>query len=140
MALLVGTTQIYQLAYALVGLLLVALVLGLFFSRGLWYARRISEGERPTVGRSSHVELIVSNASRTRSPNVEVVDHLPERHPFRGLPLGGFETRKVREPVLFAYDPVAVAPIWRMSHCRLASGSGVTSRPPRGREPVRPAG
>jgi uncharacterized protein (DUF58 family) len=102
MALLVGTTQIYQLAYALVGLLLAALVLGLFFSRGLRYSRRIFEGERPTVGRSSHVELIVSNSSRTRSPNVEVVDHLPERHPFRGLPVGGFETRKVREPVLFA--------------------------------------
>jgi uncharacterized protein (DUF58 family) len=101
-ALLVGTTQIYQLAYALAGLLLAALVLGLFFSRGLRYVRRIPEGERPTVGRSAYVELVVSNASRTRSPNVEVVDHLPERHPFRELPVGGFETRKIREPVLFA--------------------------------------
>ncbi|MDQ3638126.1 MAG: DUF58 domain-containing protein [Actinomycetota bacterium] len=101
-ALLVGTTQIYQLAYALAGLLLAALVLGLFFSRGLRYARRIPEGERPTAGRSSHVELIVSNASRTRSPNVEVVDHFPERRPFRGPPVAGSETRKVREPVLFA--------------------------------------
>jgi uncharacterized protein (DUF58 family) len=100
--LLVGTTQIYQLAYALVGLLLAALVLGFFFSRGLRYTRRIPEGEHPSVGRSSHVELIVSNASRTRSPNVEVVDHLPERHPFRGLPVAGFETWKIRAPVLFA--------------------------------------
>ncbi len=101
-ALLVGTTQIYQLAYALAGLLLAAFVLGLFFSRGLEYARRIPEGERPTVGRSSHVELMVSNASRTRSPNVEVVDHFPERRPFRGPPVAGSETRKIREPVLFA--------------------------------------
>ena len=101
-ALLVGTTQIYQLAYALAGLLLVALVLGLFFSRGLEYARRIPEGERPTVGRSFRVELMVSKASRTRSPNVEVVDHLPERRPFREVPVGGFETQKIREPVLFA--------------------------------------
>ena len=101
-ALLVGTTQIYQLAYALAGLLLAALVLGLFFSRGLRYARRIPEGERPIVGCSSHVDLMVSNASRTRSPNVEVVDHLPERHPFRGLPVGGFETRKIQGPVFFA--------------------------------------
>jgi uncharacterized protein (DUF58 family) len=101
-ALLVGTTQIYQLAYAFVGLLLAALVLGLFFSRGLRYTRRIPEGERPTVGRSSHVELMVSNASRTRSPNVEVVDHIPGRRLFRGLPVGGFETRKIRESVLFA--------------------------------------
>ncbi|MCA1716382.1 MAG: DUF58 domain-containing protein [Actinobacteria bacterium] len=100
-ALLIGTTQIYQLAYAFAGLLLAALVLGLFFSRGLRYARRIP-GERSTVGRSSHVELTVSNASRTRSPNVEVLDHLPERRPFRGPPVGGFETRKIREPVLFA--------------------------------------
>ena len=101
-ALLVGTTQIYQLAYALAGLLLAALVLGLFFSRGLEYARRIPEGERPTAGRSSHVELAVPNASRTRSPNVEVVDHLPERRSFRGPPVAGTETRKTREPVLFA--------------------------------------
>jgi uncharacterized protein (DUF58 family) len=101
-ALLIGTTQIYQLAYALVGLLLAALVLGLFFSRGLRYARRIPEGERPTVGRSSPVELIVSNVFRTHSPNVEVVDRLPERRTFRGLPVLGFETREIREPVLFA--------------------------------------
>jgi uncharacterized protein (DUF58 family) len=101
-ALLVGTTQIYQLAYALAGLLLAALVLGLFFSRGLRYTRRIPEGERPTVGRSSHVELMVSNASRTRSPNVDVLDRLPERRPFRGPPVAGSETRKIREPVLFA--------------------------------------
>ncbi len=101
-ALLVGTTQIYQLAYALAGLLLAALVLGLFFSRGLEYARRIPEGERPTAGRSSHVDLVVSNASRTRSPNVEVVDHLPERRPFRGPPVAGFGTRKIRESMLFA--------------------------------------
>jgi uncharacterized protein (DUF58 family) len=101
-ALLVGTTQIYQLAYALVGLLLAALVLGLFFSRGLRYTRRIPEGERPTAGRSSHVELVVSNASQTRSPNVEVVDRFPERRSLRGPPVMGAETRKIREPVLFA--------------------------------------
>lgn len=101
-ALLVGTTQIYQLAYALAGLLLSALVLGLFFSRGLGYARRIPEGERPTAGRPSRVELVVSNASRTRSPNVEIVDHLPKKRPFRTPPVGGCETRKIRESVLFA--------------------------------------
>lgn len=101
-ALLVGTTQIYQLAYALAGLLLAALALGLFLSRGLGYARRIPEGERLTVGHPSRVDLVVSNTSRTRSPDVEVVDCLPERRPFRGPPVEGFETRKVRESVLFA--------------------------------------
>ena len=30
------------------------------------------------------------------------------------------------DPWSLAYEPVAVAPIWRMSHCRSASGSGVT--------------
>jgi uncharacterized protein (DUF58 family) len=80
----------------------VALVLGLFFSRGLRYTRRIPEGERPTVGRSSHVELIISNASRTRSPNVEVVDRFPERRTFRGPPVAGSETRNIWESVLFA--------------------------------------
>ncbi len=88
-ALLVGTTQMYQLAYALAGLLLAALALGLFFSQGLEYARRILEGERPTAGRPSRVELVVSNTSRTRSPDVEVVDHLPERRSFPGPPVGG---------------------------------------------------
>ena len=101
-ALLIGTTQIYQLAYALAGLLLAALALGLFLSRGLGYARRIPEGERLTVGCPSRVDLVVSNSSRTRSPGVEVVDHLPERRPFRGPPVEGFETRRVRESVLFA--------------------------------------
>jgi uncharacterized protein (DUF58 family) len=101
-ALLIGTTQIYQLAYAFAGLLLAALVIGLYFSQGLRYARRIPEGERLTAGRYSQVELMVSNASRTRSPNVEVVDHFPQRRQFRVPPVAGAETRKIREPVLFA--------------------------------------
>lgn len=101
-AVLVGTTQLYQLAYALAGLLLAALVLGLFLSRGLCYARRISEGERLMAGRPSRVELVVSNASRTSSPGVEIVDHLPERCLFQTPPLRGAETRDVRGSVLFA--------------------------------------
>src|SRR5215210_8031386 len=96
-ALLVGTTQIYQLAYALAGLLLVALVLGLFFSQGLRYARRIPEGERLTAARPSRVELVVSNTSRTKSPDVEIVDYISKRHLFQTPPLRGAETRKVRE-------------------------------------------
>ena len=101
-ALLVGTTQIYQLAYALAGLLLASLVLGLFFSRGLGYTRHIPEGDRPTAGRPSHVELVVPNASRTRSSGVEIVDRLPEKRRFRTPPVEEAGTRKIQETVLFA--------------------------------------
>lgn len=99
---LIGTTQIYQLGYALAGLLLAALVLGLFLSRGLGYSRRIPEEERMVAGRPSHVHLMVSNASQTRSPGVEIVDHLPERRLLQTPPVEGPGTRKIQEPVLFA--------------------------------------
>ena len=99
---LTGTTQLYQLAYALAGLFVVALVLGFFFSRGLGYARRIPAGERFVAGYPSHVELTFSNASRTRSPGLEVVEHLPERRRFDVLPVEGIKTQTLRERVVFA--------------------------------------
>jgi len=101
-ALLIGTTQIYQLAYVLFGLLLAALVLGLFLSRGLRYVRRIPEDERFTAGRPSHVKLVVSNVSRTRSPGVTIVDHLPQRHLFEAPSVGGAGVREARKPLRFA--------------------------------------
>jgi uncharacterized protein (DUF58 family) len=102
MARLIGTTQIYQLGYALAGLLLAALVIGLFLSRGLSYVRRIPEEERLVAGQPSHVHLMVSNASLTRSPGVEVVDHLPEQLLLQMAPVQGSGTRRMQEPVLFA--------------------------------------
>jgi uncharacterized protein (DUF58 family) len=98
---LVGTTQLFQLAYALAGLLLAALVLGRFFSRGLGYERRLSAGERFVAGRSSRVGLAVQNSSRTRSPSVEVLDHVPKRRLLKGPPVGGLKTRTLQESVLF---------------------------------------
>ena len=98
---LVGTTQLFQLAYALAGLLLAALVLGWFFSRGLGYERRLSAAERFVAGRSSRVGLMVQNASRTRSPNVEVLDHLPKRRLLKAPSVGGLNTRILQEPVFF---------------------------------------
>jgi uncharacterized protein (DUF58 family) len=47
------------------------------------------------------MELVVSNASRTRSPGVEIVDHLSERRLFQTSPVEGTGTRKIQEPVLF---------------------------------------
>ena len=98
---LVGTTQLFQLAYALAGLLLAALVLGWFFSRGLRYERWLPAGERFVAGRSSRVGLAVKNASRTRSPNVEVLDHLPKRRLLKAPSVGGLNTRILQEPVFF---------------------------------------
>jgi uncharacterized protein (DUF58 family) len=98
---LVGTTQLFQLAYALAGLLLAALVLGRFFSRGLGYERRLPVGERFVAGRSSRVGLAVQNSSRTRSPGVEVLDHVPKRRLLKGPPVGGLKTRTLQEAVLF---------------------------------------
>ncbi len=98
---LVGTTQLYQLAYALAGLLLVALVLGFVLFRGLEYARRVPGGERFVARHLSHVELVVRNASRTRSPGVEVVDHLPKRRLLSRPPVEGLGKQATWEPVLF---------------------------------------
>ncbi|MDQ4042724.1 MAG: DUF58 domain-containing protein [Actinomycetota bacterium] len=98
---LVGTTQLFQLAYALAGLLLAALVLGRFFSRRLGYERRLSAGERFVAGRSSRVGLAVHNASRGRSPGLEVVDHLPKRRLLGTPSVGGSQTRVLQEPVFF---------------------------------------
>ncbi len=99
---LVGTTELYQLAYALAGLLLVALVLGFVLFRGLNYARRVPVGEHFVAGRPSQVELVVRNASRTRSPGMEVIDHLPERRLLARPPVEGLGRRATWEPVLFA--------------------------------------
>jgi uncharacterized protein (DUF58 family) len=99
---LLGTTQLYQLAYAFAGLFLVALVLGFVIFRGLRYARRIPAGERFIAGRPSQVELVVSNTSGTRSPVVEVVDALPERRSFGAPPVEGLGKQVIRDSVLFA--------------------------------------
>ncbi len=99
---LVGTPQLYQLAYTLGGLLLVAFVLGFFGFRGLEYARRVPLSERFVAGRLSHVELLVQNVARTRSPGVEVVDHLPKRRLLARPPVEGLGKQATWEPVLFA--------------------------------------
>ncbi len=100
MAALIGTTQIYQLAYALLALLLASLALGFFSSRGLSYARRLPANERPTAGHESSVDLLVST-SDLRSPRAEVLDRLPEPRWFAVDPVVGNATRKVRTTVGF---------------------------------------
>lgn len=99
---LIGTTQLYQLAYAFTGLLLVSLVLGFVRFRGLEYTRQIPEGERFIADQLSHIELIVSNAFRTRSPRVEVLDHLPKRRLFTIPPVEKLGKQATWETVLFS--------------------------------------
>ena len=101
LAALIGTTQIYQLAYALLALLLASLALGFFSSRGLSYDRRLPANERPTAGHESGVDLLVYNSSDLRSPRAEILDRLPEPRRFAVDPVGGSATRKVRTTVGF---------------------------------------
>ncbi|CAA9456739.1 MAG: FIG002343: hypothetical protein [uncultured Rubrobacteraceae bacterium] len=98
---LIGTTQIYQLGYALLALMLAALVLGFWSSRGLSYSRRLPGGERPTAGRETGAELLVSNSSRSASPRVEVSDRLPKPRFFELPSVDGGETGKIRVRVSF---------------------------------------
>ena len=101
LARLFGTTQLYQLAYAIAGLFLVALVLSFVLSRGFEYTRRIPAGGRFVAGSPSYLELVVSNVSRTRSPGSEVVDHLPKRRLFEIPSVEGRKEQVYREPALF---------------------------------------
>jgi uncharacterized protein (DUF58 family) len=86
-----GTTQFYQLSYALIGLCGAALVLGLFGSRALGVERRLSRTEGITAGDSTTVGLRLTNGSRLDLSGVEVEDRLPHRHVFRppAVPAGG---------------------------------------------------
>lgn len=101
LAAMIGTTQIYQLAYAFLALFLASLALGYFSSRGLSYGRRLPSNERPTAGHESGVELLVSNASDARSPWAEILDRLPEPRRFAVDSVQGNATRKVRTTVAF---------------------------------------
>lgn len=90
-ALSLGTTQLYQLAYALLGLLVAALALGLAGSRSLGLERRMPRGEGITAGVSTTIGLRLTNGSRLAASGVEVVDHLPKRNVSRppAVPAGG---------------------------------------------------
>ncbi len=100
-ALSLGTTQFYQLSYALIGLCGAALVLGLVGSRALGAERRLSRTEGITAGDSTTVGLRLTNGSRLDLSGVEVEDRLPHRHVFRppAVPAGG--ERPVESAVSF---------------------------------------
>jgi uncharacterized protein (DUF58 family) len=99
---LIGTTQLHQLAYALLALIVAAFVLGLLGSRGLRFSRALPSGIRLTAGVPSRVDLVISNDSRLSTSRLDVVDRLPEPRRFRLPSLGRRERAVVEAPVTFA--------------------------------------
>ena len=98
---MIGTTQFYQLGYALLGLILAALVLGLLGSRGIGFSRNLPASIRFTAGKSARIDLLLSNSSRFGTSEVEVVDRLPKPQTFEVPALRGGGGDVVEVPVTF---------------------------------------
>src|SRR5918998_1917554 len=99
---MIGTTQFHQLAYALLGLVLAALVLGGASSAGLRFSRALPPGARLTAGTPASIRLLLSNDSRFGSSGVSVTDRLPEPRGFEVPPLKGNDTTTIEAPIAFA--------------------------------------
>jgi len=100
-ALSLGTTQLYQLAYAMLGLLLASFVLGLAGGRALGARRRTPDAAGITAGGSVTLGLRLTNRSRLALSGVEVVDRLPYRSVSRPLAVPAGEERVVESAVSF---------------------------------------
>src|SRR5918997_156969 len=98
----IGTTQFHQLAYALLGLVLAALVLGWSSSRGLRFSRALPPGVRITAGSPARIRLLLANRSRLGASGVRVADRLPEARIFEAPPLGGNAGTEIEAPLAFA--------------------------------------
>jgi uncharacterized protein (DUF58 family) len=99
---LFGTTQLHQLAYVFLALLLAALVLGVWGSQGLRFLRRMPAGARLTAGESSRMELLISNGSRLGIPGAQVMDRVPSERSFETPPLGSGYRATVEVPLKFS--------------------------------------
>ncbi|CAN5530892.1 hypothetical protein BH24ACT22_BH24ACT22_08030 [soil metagenome] len=98
---MIGTTQFYQLGYVLLGLILVALVLGLLGSRGIGFSRNLPAGIRFTAGKTARIDLLISNSSRFGTSEVGVRDRLLEPQSFDVPALRGGGGDVVEVPVTF---------------------------------------
>ena len=103
---LIGTTQLHQLAYALLALLLASLALGLLGSRGLRFSRALPPGARLTAGSPATINLSLEHA-RLGAPDARVTDNLPEPRHFDVAPRreggGGRDGRtEIQAPLYFA--------------------------------------
>jgi uncharacterized protein (DUF58 family) len=99
---MIGTTQFHQLAYALLTLLVAALILGWSGSRGLRFSRALPLGVRVTAGRPAVIRLLLSNRSRFGSSTVSVADRLPEPRGFEAPSRGGYGETAIEAPLAFA--------------------------------------
>lgn len=97
---LFGTTQLYQLSFALLALLAAAFVLALLGGREIRLLRRGS-GTRLMAGRESRIEIVVENGSRSPSPPLEITDRLPRRETFRVSRIKGRDRASISLPVRF---------------------------------------
>ena len=98
---MIGTTQFYQLGYALLGLVLAALVLGLLGSRGIRFSRNLPAGTRFTAGKPARIDLLLSNSSSFGTSEVYVTDRLPKPQSFEMPALRGGGADVVEVPVTF---------------------------------------
>lgn len=96
-----GTTQFYQLAYALFGLCGASLVLGLAGSRALGVERHMPRNAGINAGESVNVGLRLTNASRLAASGVEVEDRLPHRHFLRPPSVPGLGESHLETTVSF---------------------------------------
>lgn len=80
-AFLIGTTQFYQLAYAILALLVVGLVIGLAGFRNLSFSRVLPPEARFVAGRPAKMELRISGGPRSGA-RVQVIDRLPDPRSF----------------------------------------------------------
>lgn len=112
-ALSLGTTQLYQLAYALLGLLVAAFTLGLVGSRALSVERRLSHREGIVAGEPTTVSLRLANRSRLDLSRVELVDRLPHRSVFRSQSVPAEGGQLLETTVSFARRGLyAIGPVW----------------------------
>ena len=98
---LIGTTQLHQLAYALLALLLASLALGLLGSRGLRFTRTLPPGARVTAGTPATIALSLEHA-RLGASKTRVTDHLPEPRHFDVAPRGDGARTEIPAPLYFA--------------------------------------
>jgi uncharacterized protein (DUF58 family) len=102
LARMIGTTQFHQLAYALLALLVAALVLGWASSRGLRFSRVLPPGVRITAGKPARIRLLLSNRAPLGSSKVRVADRLPEPRIFEAPSLGAQGGTAIEAPLAFA--------------------------------------
>lgn len=91
LARLFGTTQLYQLAFAMLALPAVGLGLAFWSGRGIKVHHRVPAGSRLMAGQQAAIEVVTKNEGWSPSPRLEVVSEVPESTRFQvpGIPGGG---------------------------------------------------